>query len=149
MKLTDGKRTVEITIMMWEKDHYTPDSSIDFFDAGSLPFDADADAYVVKDVEYCIEQAHDWQKGIGDYYDDEWLAYQAERGIERCVFVTDEVTPSATNYNVDEYGRKHYPSGDYSEIDSFDDECSFWDCSFAKGATFGSECSYYDGCVLD
>ena len=37
MRLTDGKRTVEITMQEWAGNEYTPDWSADFFEAGGLP----------------------------------------------------------------------------------------------------------------
>jgi len=58
-KLTDGKRTVEIRMMVWTGNGYTPDWSNDFFDVGLLHMN-DNDAHIVEDVEYCIEQAQDW-----------------------------------------------------------------------------------------
>lgn len=68
-RLTDGQRTVEITMNEWTGSGYTPDWSNDFFVTGSLPYNAESDAYEVKDVDYCVEQAMDWKKGIGDFYD--------------------------------------------------------------------------------
>jgi hypothetical protein len=89
MKLTDGKRTVEIKMMTWERNHYTWDFSSDFFVAGNLPYDAESEAYIVKDVDYCIEQATDWQNYEGDHYDVDAQEYDAERGYERCVDVDE------------------------------------------------------------
>ena len=68
MKLTDGKRTIEIQMMTWEGNGYTPDWSKDFFEAGDCPYDEENDVYIVKDVDYCIEQAEDWKNGRGDFY---------------------------------------------------------------------------------
>lgn len=70
MKLTDGKKTIEIRMMVWEGGCYTTDWSLDFFEAGGLPYDAETDAYRVDDVDYCIEQAEDWAAGRGDYQSD-------------------------------------------------------------------------------
>ena len=50
---------------------YSPDWSNDFFEVGVLPYNEDADAYTVPDVDYCVDMANDWQKGIGDFYGDE------------------------------------------------------------------------------
>lgn len=58
-KLTDGKRTVEIRMMIWQGTGYSPDWSDDFFDVGLLPSNDDG-AHFVEDVDYCIEQAQDW-----------------------------------------------------------------------------------------
>lgn len=71
-RLTDKTRTVEITMCEWTGSGYTPDWSNDFFQVGVLQYSADRDAYIVADVEYCAEQAEDWQLGRGDY------AYDAE-----------------------------------------------------------------------
>ena len=68
-RLTDGKKTVEITINNWTGDGYTPDWSADFFDAGCLHYNEELDAYQVEDVDYCVDQAQDWKNNAGDYID--------------------------------------------------------------------------------
>lgn len=55
MKLTDGKKTVDIKIQRWNGSGYDPDWSTDYFNAGSLPYDEETDTYTVEDVDYCIE----------------------------------------------------------------------------------------------
>lgn len=69
-KLTDGKRTVGITMNIWTGSGYTSDWSNDFFDVGCIEYDDKAEAYRVKDVEYCIEQAMHWKNKAGDFEDD-------------------------------------------------------------------------------
>lgn len=71
MKLTDGRRIVEIEMQNWTGNGYTPDWSIDFFEAGSLPYDEETDTYTVEDVDYCIDQATDWENSEGDFSEDE------------------------------------------------------------------------------
>lgn len=63
MKMTDGKKTVEITMKVWDNflGSYGPDFSYDFFDAGALPFADDQETYIVSDVDYCIDQAEEWE----------------------------------------------------------------------------------------
>lgn len=63
MKMTDGKKTVEITMKIWNDFNtgYSPDWSNDFFNAGLLPYDEDEDFFIVDDVDYCIEQAEEWE----------------------------------------------------------------------------------------
>lgn len=58
MKLTDGKKTVEIKIQRWNGSGYDPDWSADYFAAGSLPYNDETDTYTVEDVDYCIEMAN-------------------------------------------------------------------------------------------
>lgn len=70
MKLYDGKKIVEIEMTTWTGSGYTPDWSIDFFNAGSLQYDEDLDAYRVEDVDYCIDYANDWAAGEGDFRED-------------------------------------------------------------------------------
>lgn len=70
-RLTDGKKTADIEMMVWEGSSYTPDWSYDFFEVGSLEYDEELGAYKVKDVDYCIDQAADWRKSTGDFSDDE------------------------------------------------------------------------------
>lgn len=62
-KLTDGKRTVSVRMMIWNGNGYDPDWSNDFFEVGGLPYHEDDHGdlvYEVKDVGYCIEQAQEW-----------------------------------------------------------------------------------------
>lgn len=62
MKITDGKKTIEIQMKVWDKYEggYGPDWSLDFFDAGCLQHDEETEVYTVQDVDYCIEQANEW-----------------------------------------------------------------------------------------
>ena len=83
-KLTDGKKTVDIEMMVWEGNGYTPDWSKDFFEVGNLEYDEKLEAYKVRDVDYCIEQASDWRKSIGDFSD-------CEPNENNTVFVDGEV----------------------------------------------------------
>ena len=69
MILTDGKKTVKITMHTWDGTDKSPDWSHDFFSAGLLPYDEETDTHSVPDVDYCIEQAEDWKLGRGDFYD--------------------------------------------------------------------------------
>ena len=87
MKLYDGKKTVNITIREWDNRYNSanPDWSLDFFEAGGLEFDEDREAYIVSDVDYCIDYAKDWQCLQGDFKYDECPDY-----IERQVFVDVE-----------------------------------------------------------
>lgn len=48
MKITDGKRTVEINIMTWNGTGYGPDWAGEYFNAGALPYDEENDAYTVQ-----------------------------------------------------------------------------------------------------
>lgn len=61
IKITDGKKTAEITMRTWEDNSYSPDWSADFFEAGSLEYDEESDTFRVQDVDYCIDQAKDWE----------------------------------------------------------------------------------------
>lgn len=45
MKITDGKRTVEINIMTWNGAGCGPDWAGEYFNAGALPYDEEKDAY--------------------------------------------------------------------------------------------------------
>ena len=51
------------------------------------------------------------------------------------------------NFEVDEYGRKICPAGDYTAIKSFGELCSFGEqCSFGAVCSFGERCSFGAGC---
>ena len=56
-KLTDGRQTVAISMQIWDGRGFLPDFSNDFFNVGGLPRTENSDAYSVKDVCYCIDQA--------------------------------------------------------------------------------------------
>jgi len=65
MRITDMHRTVSIEMKVWneESTSYSPDWSNDFFESGSLSHteDGDGEIYIVKDVDYCIDQAREWE----------------------------------------------------------------------------------------
>ena len=71
IRLTDGITAVCIEMRRWDgvSRHYTPDWSHDFFDVGALNVDFEKRAYIVSDVNYCIDQAKDCLLHIGDFYD--------------------------------------------------------------------------------
>ena len=70
IRLTDGKKTVEITMAIFDGTDLQPDFSADFFEAGGLEYNADLEAYMVPDVDYCVDYANDWKTGAGDFCDD-------------------------------------------------------------------------------
>lgn len=57
MKLTDGKKIVEIKIQRWNGNGYDPDWSNDYFNSSTLPYNEETDTYTVENVDYCIETA--------------------------------------------------------------------------------------------
>ena len=57
MRITDGIKTVDIRIKRWKGNGFGPDWSLDFFQAGNLPYDEETDTYTVEDVDYCIGMA--------------------------------------------------------------------------------------------
>lgn len=63
MKLTDGRKTVEITIQHWDGNSYGEDWSEEYFDAGSLQYDEETKAYLVSDVDYCVDMAMSEDEG--------------------------------------------------------------------------------------
>lgn len=69
--LVDKNKAVEISIREWDEENtqYGPDWSADFFEVGALKHidGPDPDAYIVDDVDYCIEQANDMVDGVGDF----------------------------------------------------------------------------------
>lgn len=67
-RLTDGKKTAEITIHEWAGKGWTPDWSNDFFVVATLPYDTEKETYIVNDVDWCIDQAMDWEQAAGDFY---------------------------------------------------------------------------------
>ena len=88
MKITDGKKTVEIKIQRWNGSGYDPDWSADYFDAGSLPYNEDTGAYTVDDVDSCIDMANaaDDEGALGKYDLDSGEVVRAD---DMAVFVTE------------------------------------------------------------
>ena len=81
---------MSISMRIWTGSEWKPDWSYDFFEAGGLPhvwLDAiGAEAYQVENVDYCVDQAIDWAKYRGDYYDLEAKKADWEHGLERDVY---------------------------------------------------------------
>lgn len=51
------------------------------------------------------------------------------------------------DFEIDEYGIKICPSGDYSQIKHFDIKCSFNErCSFSNGCSFTERCHFDENC---
>lgn len=70
IRLIDNNKAVEISICGWDEENsqYGPDQSADFFELGGLETVSEPElAYIVDDVDYCIEQALDMAAGRGDY----------------------------------------------------------------------------------
>lgn len=70
IRLIDNSKAVEISIREWNEENpgYGPDWSADFFEVGGLKtVDVPDLAYIVEDVDYCIEQANDMVAGEGDF----------------------------------------------------------------------------------
>ena len=67
MKMTDGRKTITITMQEWNGSGYGPDFSQDFF--GGARYNWELDCYVVPDVDYCVDQAFDYKTGRGDFSD--------------------------------------------------------------------------------
>lgn len=74
IRLIDNNRAVEISIREWDEENtqYGPDWAADFFEVGALKHidGTDPEAYIVHDVDYCIEQANDMVAGVGDFAGD-------------------------------------------------------------------------------
>lgn len=84
-KLTDGKKTVEITMANWTGTDYTPDWSDDFFEVGGLKLAEDCESYIVNDVDYCVSCAQDWEDGHWDGDEDA----DPDEIESRCVTITE------------------------------------------------------------
>lgn len=71
IRLIDNNKAVEISIREWDEENtqYGPDWAADFFEVGALKHidGTDPDAYIVDDVDYCIEYANDMVAGEGDF----------------------------------------------------------------------------------
>lgn len=70
IKLMDSKRIIEITMQEYVFGQYRPDWSNDFFEVGFLPYDDEHNAYIVDDVDCCIDRALDWKHARDDFQED-------------------------------------------------------------------------------
>lgn len=53
------------------------------------------------------------------------------------------------NFDVDDYGHKICPAGDYTAIKNFDTGCSFGEgCHFGTWCRFGEECRFSERCIF-
>ena len=86
-KLYDNTKVIAIQMYEYDNRDNTryPDWENDFFNVGGLDYNEDLDAYRVYSVDYCIEQAEDWETSTGDYAMDECPEH-----MERIVIVSDE-----------------------------------------------------------
>ena len=70
IRLIDNNKVVEISIREWDEEslQWGPDWSADFFNVGGLEtVDEPELAYIVDDVDCCIEYANDMVAGVGDF----------------------------------------------------------------------------------
>ena len=70
IRLIDSNKVVEISILEWDEEgmQYGSDIAADFIDVGGLETVSEPEfAYVVDDVDYCIEEANDMVAGEGDF----------------------------------------------------------------------------------
>lgn len=70
IRLIDDNKAVEISILEWDEEgmQYGSDMAADFFGVGGLKTVSEPEfAYVVDDVDYCIEEANDMVAGEGDF----------------------------------------------------------------------------------
>ena len=67
-RMTDGHKTIEITMEYWdEAQQRWIDIAEDFFADGQLHETVDGtDTIIVDDVDYCIEMARDWESKCSD-----------------------------------------------------------------------------------
>lgn len=77
MKFTDGRKSIEITMKVWDKTNHGwkydgEDLSSDFFGNNYICDDSnDEGKMVVEDVDVVAGYADDWEKCLGDYLYDE------------------------------------------------------------------------------
>lgn len=74
VRLIDDSKAVEISLREWDEENmrYGSDWAADFLDVGNLKTVEDnesayAPAYVVDDVDYCVEQVNDMVASEGDF----------------------------------------------------------------------------------
>lgn len=86
-KLTDGKRTIELCLSIWDGKNYYDVTS--WIMEMSVPYDSEKEAHIVQDVQYCIDYAMEWRDKCGDFYQERFDEFGDEivSTEERSVFV--------------------------------------------------------------
>lgn len=97
IRLADGEHITTITMIEGDGIDY----SADFFSVGSLPYDSELDAYKVKDVDYCLDQAEDWKCLRGDFEPEEG---EQPDTMRRVISQTRSLHPEPT------HRKRHYES---------------------------------------
>ncbi len=88
MKITDGKKTVEIAIKRWEGSQYGEDMSRDYFCIDEKCYDRETDIYTVANVDYCVEMANSTgEEGARSKYDVGTDSYVEDENVE--IFVEE------------------------------------------------------------
>lgn len=86
MKMTDGRRTVDITICRWNGNGYDPDWSRDYFSdvvVHGISYDIEKDLWTVRDVDYCIMMAMSTdEEGARCKWDEETETYIEDVDME-------------------------------------------------------------------
>lgn len=84
MKLTDGKKTVEIKMYYYDgkSGSLGADWSGEILYDGRMEIDEEAEAYVVDDVDYCVDYAEDWENCRGDFYEDSEDSEELDRILD-------------------------------------------------------------------
>lgn len=72
MKLTDGKKTVEIKMYYYDDKNGSlgTDWSGEILYDGRMKRDEETEAYIVDDVDDCVDYARDWENCHGDFYEE-------------------------------------------------------------------------------
>lgn len=107
--LVDNNKAVEISIREWDEENtqYGPDWSVDFFEVGGLKtVDAPEHAYIVDDVDYCIEQANDMVAGEGDFAADDPQPNQVVdvTELDRSAYCIREIDLRQLSSDIYDYG---------------------------------------------
>lgn len=87
--LTDGKRTIDLCLSIWDGKNYYDVTS--WIMEMTVPYDEEKEARIVPDVQYCIDYAMEWRDMCGDFYQDRFNEFGDEIIIteERSVHVDE------------------------------------------------------------
>lgn len=107
-RLIDKNKAVEISIREWDEENsqYGPDWAADFFEVGGLKtVEGPELAYIVDDVDYCIEYANDMVAGVGDFAGDpQPNQFVDVTELDRSAYCIREIDLHQLSWDIYDYG---------------------------------------------
>lgn len=69
MLITNGKKTVEVTLRTWDGNRYSQDYAVDIFVDDCMKYNVENDCYITYDMESFLMMIDDCINGNSSYWD--------------------------------------------------------------------------------